>query len=37
MGIGVGDHLVSEVLYFNDFEGNGIEVYCDRFLFLWEW
>ena len=30
MGIGAGDHLVSEALYFNDPEGNGIEVYRDR-------
>ncbi|HKJ27848.1 MAG TPA: VOC family protein [Anaerolineales bacterium] len=27
---GVGDHLVSEALYLNDPEGNGIEIYRDR-------
>ncbi|WP_151126525.1 VOC family protein, partial [Staphylococcus aureus] len=37
MGIGAGDHLVSEALYFNDPEGNGIEVYRDRSSSSWEW
>lgn len=37
MGIGAGDHLVSEALYFNDPEGNGIEVYRDRPSSSWEW
>jgi catechol 2,3-dioxygenase len=27
---GASDHLVSEALYLNDPEGNGIEIYCDR-------
>ena len=27
---GASDHLVSEALYLNDAEGNGIELYCDR-------
>lgn len=35
--IGAGDHLVSEALYFNDPEGNGIEVYADRDDSLWTW
>ena len=37
MGIGAGDRLVSEALYFNDPEGNGIEVYRDRSSSSWEW
>ena len=32
-----GDHLVSEALYFNDPEGNGIEVYQDRPYESWQW
>jgi catechol 2,3-dioxygenase len=28
--IGQGDHLVSEALYFEDPDSNGIEIYCDR-------
>lgn len=35
--IGAGDHLVSEALYFNDPEGNGIEVYADRPDATWTW
>lgn len=35
--VGGGDHLVSEALYFNDPEGNGIEVYQDRDATLWQW
>ena len=27
---GAGDHLVSEALYLNDIDGNGIELYADR-------
>ena len=27
---GASDHLVSEALYLDDPEGNGIEIYCDR-------
>ncbi|SNV82008.1 Glyoxalase family protein [Staphylococcus simiae] len=37
MGMGAGDHLVSEALYFNDPEGNGIEVYHDRPANEWQW
>ncbi|MBF7016242.1 VOC family protein [Staphylococcus durrellii] len=32
-----GDHLVSEALYFNDIEGNGIEIYYDRNPEIWQW
>ncbi|GGI40705.1 VOC family protein [Mammaliicoccus stepanovicii] len=35
--IGAGDHIVSEALYLNDPEGNGIEVYCDRDSQSWNW
>lgn len=35
--IGGGDHLVSEAVYFNDPEGNGIEVYIDRASDTWQW
>ena len=35
--IGGGDHLVSEALYLNDPEGNGIEVYYDRPKSEWLW
>lgn len=35
--IGGGDHLVSEAIYFNDAEGNGIEVYVDRDENKWQW
>lgn len=35
--MGGGDYFVSEVLYFIDFEGNGIEVYYDCFLEDWVW
>lgn len=35
--VGGGDHLVSEALYFNDPEGNGIEVYQDRPSSNWDW
>jgi len=31
------DHLVSEALYFDDPEGNGIEVYADRPREAWKW
>ncbi len=34
---GAGDHHVSEALYFNDIEGNGIEVYADRDYKGWQW
>ena len=33
---GTADHLVSEAFYFNDPEGNGIELYFDRNSKLWE-
>jgi catechol 2,3-dioxygenase len=35
--MGAGDHDVSEALYFNDPDGNGIEVYRDRPSNEWEW
>jgi catechol 2,3-dioxygenase len=34
---GASDHLVSEALYLNDPEGNGIEVYADRPESEWSW
>ncbi|MGX0660914.1 catechol 2,3-dioxygenase [Staphylococcus lugdunensis] len=37
IAVGGGDHLVSEALYFNDPEGNGIEVYQDRPSDQWQW
>lgn len=37
IAIGAGDHHVSEALYFDDPEGNGIEVYADRDYNLWNW
>jgi len=33
---GAGDHLVSEALYLDDPEGNGIEMYCDRPRDTWK-
>jgi catechol 2,3-dioxygenase len=35
--VGAGDHTVSEALYFNDFEGNGLELYHDRDAAGWQW
>lgn len=35
--VGAGDHSVSEALYINDFEGNGIELYHDRDASGWDW
>jgi len=35
--IGAGDHLVSEALYLNDPDGNGIEIYSDRPDTQWTW
>ncbi|MGE4341592.1 MAG: VOC family protein [Bacilli bacterium] len=32
---GASDHAVSEALYLNDPEGNGIEIYCDRPSSAW--
>lgn len=34
---GTGDHLVSEAFYFNDPEGNGLELYYDRPDDQWQW
>src|SRR5690625_1799502 len=34
---GSSDHLVSKALYFNDPEGNGIELYWDRDRSEWSW
>jgi len=34
---GASDHLVSEALYLNDPEGNGIEIYADRPRDAWKW
>ncbi len=32
---GASDHLVSEAIYLNDAEGNGVEIYADRHPDLW--
>jgi len=34
---GSSDHLVSEALYLNDPDGNGIEIYTDRDPAEWSW
>lgn len=34
---GTGDHLVSEAFYFDDPEGNGVELYWDRPADQWTW
>jgi len=34
---GSADHLVSEALYFDDPEGNGVELYWDRPRSTWQW
>lgn len=34
---GSADHLVSEAFYFDDPEGNGVELYTDRDRSLWQW
>ena len=34
---GSADHLVSQAFYFDDPEGNGIELYWDRDKTLWSW
>lgn len=34
---GSADHLVSEAFYFNDPEGNGVELYWDRNRSTWSW
>src|SRR5574342_874504 len=35
--LGAADHYVSEALYLNDPDGNGIEVYRDRSADEWTW
>ncbi|RHW34880.1 VOC family protein [Neobacillus notoginsengisoli] len=35
--IGASDHLVSEALYLDDPDGNGIEIYADRPSSGWNW
>jgi catechol 2,3-dioxygenase len=35
--LGSSDHLVSEALYLNDPDGNGIEVYWDKPASTWTW
>ncbi|ASN06415.1 VOC family protein [Virgibacillus necropolis] len=35
--LGSSDHLVSEALYLNDPDGNGIEIYTDRPSSTWAW
>lgn len=35
--LGSSDHLVSEALYLNDPDGNGIEIYRDRDPSEWHW
>ncbi|MCJ0935085.1 VOC family protein [Mammaliicoccus sciuri] len=35
--LGAGDHIVSEALYLNDPEGNGLEIYRDRNPETWVW
>lgn len=35
--IGASDHYVSEAIYLNDPDGNGIEVYRDRSASEWTW
>lgn len=37
VNIGASDHHVSEALYLDDPDGNGIEIYCDREYTDWEW
>ena len=37
VSVGAGDHDVSEALYLNDPDGNGIEVYTDRPKERWQW
>lgn len=37
MRLGASDHYVSEALYFDDPDGNGIEVAIDRDSSKWEW
>ncbi len=35
--LGASDHLVSEAFYFDDPEGNGVELYFDRPRETWRW
>jgi len=35
--VGSSDHAVSEALYLNDMDGNGIEIYYDRSPDTWNW
>ncbi|MBM7586178.1 catechol 2,3-dioxygenase [Bacillus pakistanensis] len=35
--LGASDHLVSEALYLDDPDGNGIEIYADRPSSAWSW
>ncbi|NLG20011.1 MAG: VOC family protein, partial [Actinomycetales bacterium] len=35
--VGSSDHLVSQAFYFDDPEGNGIELYWDRDRSQWSW
>jgi catechol 2,3-dioxygenase len=35
--LGSSDHLVSEAIYLNDPDGNGLEVYRDRDRSEWQW
>lgn len=35
LGLGAGDHLVSEALYVDDPDGNGVELYWDRPVEKW--
>lgn len=35
--LGASDHFVSEALYFDDPDGNGIEVAVDRDSSVWDW
>lgn len=37
MRLGASDHFVSEALYFDDPDGNGIEIAHDRDSSTWEW
>lgn len=37
MRLGASDHYVSEALYFDDPDGNGIEIAIDRDSSKWEW
>jgi catechol 2,3-dioxygenase len=34
---GASDHGISEAIYLDDPEGNGVEIYCDRPAESWQW